>query len=464
MHSTPYYGEFMKSINARRSFIRFAALLMLAALLPALSTYAQSGVNNYKEETARVQYSSDDLESLRADLIAFVRAYQGMARTVNPNLAGKFNGIEGQLKKLSATQLNILRNGLPDVSILSKSTRKLNLAVEKSNLNRSVNFAQKNGSALDNAVGFPDADYPSCGSTRTDDAVVDASDTALFVAEGIRDAASRACDEVIVILGEGGNGSLACLITDGIYVAAKIINYGLHYCNDKIDSAEQQANFNRLGHLHTDLENSIINDNTNTTTITGAVTTAKNTIVSNSDTNRNTIVVNDNLNKTTIVTAISNSQGAIVDNANGNTAALTTAISNTQSAIINNDNTNKTTIVNNDNANKNTIVDNANANATMLSNLLLRTQIESDLAAGDTSTPVGLFQTPGTICSAAAPLNQCGMIGLVRLIVVQTISNQAGSSTSQANSFLAKGDKDLAAGNYKSAYQWYRQAYKTAVK
>jgi hypothetical protein len=426
---------------------------MLLALFPAISTYAQSGVNNYKDEHARVQYSSDDLDSLRADLIAFVRAYQGMAGTINPNLAGKFDGIEEQLKKLSTTQLNTLRNGLPDVSVLSKATRKLNLAVEKSNLNRAVNFASKDGAVQNNSVGFPGPDYPSCGSTRTDDSVVDASDTALFVAEGVREAASRACDEVVVIVGEGGNGSLACIITDGIYIAAKVINYGLHYCNDKIDSAEQQAAFGRLGHLHTDLENSIINDNANTTTITGAVTTAKNTIVSNSDANRVTIVGNDNLNKTTIVTAIANSQGAIVDNANGNTLALTTAISNTQAAIINNDNTNKNTIVAND-----------NANATMLTNLLLRTQIESDLAAGDNSTPVGLFQTPGTICSLSAPVNQCGMLGLVRLIVVQTISNQAGSSTSQANSFLAKGDSAMTAGNYKSAYQWYRQAYKTAVK
>lgn len=410
----------MKLIQAHRLPLRFAALLLLLALFPAISTYAQAGVNNYKDEHARVQYSSTELDSLRADLIAFVRAYQGLAGTINPNLARKFDGFEEQLKRLSATQLNILRNGLPDVSLISKATRKLNLAVEKSNSNRAVNADQRDGAVLPNSAGFPGADYPSCGSTRTDDAIVDASDTALFVAEGVRDAASRACDEVIVILGEGGNGSLACIITDGIYLAAKVINYGLHYCNDKIDSAEQQAVYSRLGHLHTDLENSVANDNTNTTTITGAVTTAKNSIVSNSDTNRNTIITNDNLNKTTIVTAIANTQGAIVDNANGNT--------------------------------------------TLLTNLLLRTQIEADLASGDSATPVGLFQTPGTVCGAAAPLNQCGMLGLVRLIVVQTIANQGGSSTSRAEAFLAKGDKDVTTGNYKSAYQWYRQAYKAAVK
>jgi hypothetical protein len=205
------------------------------------------------------------------------------------------------------------------------------------------------------------------------------------------------------------------------------------------------------------------------------VTTATTNITNNDNTNKNTVVANDNANKNTIVTAISNSQGAIVDNANGNTAALTTAISNTQTAIINNDNTNKNTIVANDdankntivandNANKNTIVANDNANAAMLSNLLLRLQIEADLAAADNATPVALFVTPSISCGSSAPLNQCGLLGLVRQIVVQTISNLIGSNASQANSYLAKGDQYANAGNYAAAYQQYRQAYKAAAK
>jgi hypothetical protein len=37
------------------------------------------------------------------------------------------------------------------------------------------------------------------------------------------------------------------------------------------------------------------------------------------------------------------------------------------------------------------------------------------------------------------------------------------TSTATANSFLAQADALTAAGNYKSAYQYYRKAYKPAV-
>jgi hypothetical protein len=61
-------------------------------------------------------------------------------------------------------------------------------------------------------------------------------------------------------------------------------------------------------------------------------------------------------------------------------------------------------------------------------------------------------------------LNQCGLLDLVREVVVQTISRLAGTSAVQANAFLAKGDQYKTAGNPKAAYQQYRQAYKTAAK
>jgi hypothetical protein len=270
-------------------------------------------------------------------------------------------------------------------------------------------------------------------------------------------ALNRGCNQVAVavILGEGGGGnaSLACVVSDGVLLAAETVRDKVHACDDDFDKRLIDASVSRLEHVHTDLENSVANDNANTATITGALTTATTTITTNDNTNKNTIVANDNTNKNTIVTAISNSQGAIVDNANGNTAALTTAISNTQTAIIANDNSNKNTIVAND-----------NANAAMLSNLLLRLQIEADLATADNASPVALFVTPDTTCGAAAPLNQCGLLGLVRQIVVQTIANLAGSNASQANAFLAKGDLYRTAGNYSAAYQQYRQAYKTATK
>jgi hypothetical protein len=171
-------------------------------------------------------------------------------------------------------------------------------------------------------------------------------------------------------------------------------------------------------------------DDTFQTEIKQQLTDTKNDIVNNDNTNKTTIVNNDNANKT---------------------------------EIINNDNANKTTIINNNNANKTEIINNDNANATILRDLLLRTQIEADLSAPDSAVPVALFVTPSTQCAGAAPVNQCGLLDFVRQIVVQTISRLAGSSAAQANAFLSKGDQYKAAGNYKAAYQEYRKAYKAAA-
>jgi hypothetical protein len=366
--------------------------------------------------------SAEDLESFRADLIRFVKAYKELAALAAPKEAQKFNGIETQLRKLSLKQLSIIRSGMADFTVVGKTATRLSNSVAKSKL-----LGGKTTTALasvfeTSSPGFPSADYPSCGSTRTDDSIIDASDDALFVAEGVRDAASRACDEVVVIVGEGGNGSLACIATDAIYLAAKVINYGLHYCNDKIDAAEMGATYDRLTHLHSDLEASVANDNAN-----------KTAIINNDDSNKTAIINNDNTNKTTII-----------NNDNTNTANLTALINQVKADII----------------------VNANANKDELKNLILRTQIEADLATADNAVPLALYETPSTTCtpSLANPPTQCGYLDLVRTIVKETIANVAGPNAAKANALLAQGDAQKAAGKYKQAYLTYRQAYKTAAK
>lgn len=168
------------------------------------------------------------------------------------------------------------------------------------------------------------------------------------------------------------------------------------------------------------------------------------------------------------VTSTSNSIATI--NTNVSTVKNTVDAINTSTTTINNgvvtvtgkvDTVNNT--VNNINNSINTInntvnttsnnVNTANTNITALSDLSLRLMIEAALSSPDNSTPVGLFETP---------LIKGGYLELVRTIVVATIANLAGSSTSQANSALAQGDNYKAAGNYKAAYAAYKKAYKTA--
>jgi hypothetical protein len=368
-----------------------------------------------------------DLEQLRTDLLTFVQAYKEFAGTVGMNKqAAAFDLNAEQIRKLSLRQLDVLKGFLPDTTGVKTATQKLRTQVELQQAENKWSTSQMRfvGSPQPNSPGFPGADYPSCGSTRTSEAIVDASDTALFAAETVRDAASRACDEVVVILGEGGNGSLACLITDGIYVAAKIVNYGLHFCNDKIDQAELLASYARLDHLHSDLDASVANDNAN-----------KTAIITNDNTNTTSIVANDNANKTSIINN---------DNAN-------------KTSIITNDNTNTANIIANDNANTTNILVNANANKNELRDLILRTQIEADLASTDSATFVALYLTPTA---------NGGYLDLTRTIVAQTIANiqAAGGSTGQAQSLLSQGDAARTAGDFKGAYTLYRKAYKAATK
>jgi len=206
---------------------------------------------------------------------------------------------------------------------------------------------------------------------------------------------------------------------------------------------------------------------TNTTTINNAITNAKTDIVNNDNTNKTAIISNAATNTTTITSAVSNAQTSINNTSNANAAALNTAITSSTNSIVANDNANKTAIINNANANTTTlntaivnaqagIVNNANANATALQDALLRSQIEADLATESNGVKVAWYMTPTA---------NGGKLDLVQQIVTLTLANiqAAGGSIGNAQSFLTKANQDKAAGNFKSAYDNYRRAYKAAA-
>jgi hypothetical protein len=135
----------------------------------------------------------------------------------------------------------------------------------------------------------------------------------------------------------------------------------------------------------------------------------------------------------------------IINNDNANTTS-----------IIGNANANTTSIITNDNANTTSIINNDNANANALRDLMLRTQIEADLAAVDGATPVALYLTPNA---------NGGYLNLVQSIVTETLANvqAAGGTIGLARSFLNQANAQKAAGQFKSAYANYRKAYKLAT-
>lgn len=183
----------------------------------------------------------------------------------------------------------------------------------------------------------------------------------------------------------------------------------------------------------------------NTTTLTTAITNGTNTIVNNDNSNKTMIVNNDNSNAATLNTNLTNAKNTIIANDNTNTTN-----------IVNNDNANKTTIINNDDANTTTLINSGNSNTMALSDLILRSQIEADLATESNSVKVAWYMTPTA---------NGGKLDLVKQIVTLTLANitAAGGGIGNAQMFLDRANADKAAGNFKSAYDNYRKAYKATV-
>ncbi len=412
-------------------------------------------IASIKAQDGETQFSQDDLEQMRSALLELLDSTQELSMTLSSE--GKKRALENGLQK-SEDQYDEARKQIEQMSfeqlttlrkVLNPSGMHAKLANSRATLNEYNKSVMKSAAFSQNSPdAFPGVEETTCGAPVSTGVII-AADVIYFVAEGVREAAQNACDQVVVAAGFGGNGSLACIVVDVVYILAKAVNQGIHFCDDDYAGAVSEASFERLGHIHDDIEDIKANDNTNyaniignattnTTTITSAVTTAKTDIINNDNTNKTTIVNNDNANKTTIV-----------NNDNANTLALTTLVNSALTQII--------------------------ANATDNKNLLLRTQIEADLASTDGSTFVALYETPVTRCfpslnalglpqAGIPPANtnttQCGLLDLVRSIVQQTIANVNTGTTAQ--SFFNTGDAQRAAGQYKAAYASYRRAYKAA--
>jgi hypothetical protein len=119
---------------------------------------------------------------------------------------------------------------------------------------------------------FPMADYGvKCLEIQTNTDIVFAAKTALNVAKLIWIPLKNACEQVVVIAGEGGNGSSVCDITDMALEAVDLVYNEYYICDNGDAAAEAEANYKRLAYLNeqidTDYKATIANDNANTATI-----------------------------------------------------------------------------------------------------------------------------------------------------------------------------------------------------
>ena len=359
-----------------------------------------------------------------------VKQYSDLLLSENPELTGKLEAVRKQFEQYSPQQLNTARAALNPAEMNARfgearaTLEQFRPALEairqqrreESKMRDSPGKLRESTGIQIESAGLPGRDGPDpvcealVGSARVTYAVTAAADLIFIAAAGVRAGLSRACNQVLVVLGEGGNTSAACIPVDVVYFVAVALRAKLLACDVDYTERTVDASFSRLEHLHTDLENSVANDNTNKTAIINNDNTNKTAIINNDNANTTTITGNDNSNKTTILAAIAASQIAV----NANT----------------------------------------DAGKNELRNLILRTQIEANLAE-DHDDAVGLYMTPGA---------NGGYLELVRAIVIDTIAKLGGKHTADANKQLAQGDAQKELGNFFKAYSFYRQAYRTAVK
>jgi hypothetical protein len=171
-----------------------------------------------------------------------------------------------------------------------------------------------------------------------------------------------------------------------------------------------------------------------------------------------TAIKNQVTNSTTsILNKVDSAKTAIVDKIDSAKTTILDKVEEAKNTVAAKVDANAAAIMDNDNANRATIVTNANANKNELRDLILRTQIEADLAQLDSNSPVALYLTPTA---------KGGYLDLVQTIVTQTLANilAGGGDVSGAQSYLTQANTAKTAGQFKNAYALYRKAYKAAAK
>jgi hypothetical protein len=296
----------------------------------------------------QTQYSQEELEQVRSALLELAASVKDFTELApNQFSTDRLDEATKQIADLSYQQLSQLRKGLNPYKMSEKLADVRKSIAESKSSFQSQSAGRKPGKG--GVVRVASEPFPSreglCYQVRSTGLVL-AADVIYFIAETVRDLAQDGCNEVLVVLGEGGNGRLVCIATDIVYIAAHAVWEAAHFCNEEFTDATVDANYERLEHLHEDLGASVENDNSN----------------------KEMIVENDNSNKTAIITEVDAKATALSTQISAGTTDILNRIESKGNDIINNDNTNRTQIITNDNTNTANILTNANANKTMIIN------------------------------------------------------------------------------------------------
>jgi len=240
------------------------------------------------------QYSPQTLEDLRAELLNIADSVQEFAAFAPAQLVDtdSLQQARAQIQQMPPQFLNTLRKVI-DPAKLHGRLQRARAVLEKysasrPDINRNTNMTQDLLPA--DSADFPDASE-SCLLNNADGtnvnrfptAVVIADDVIFFIADVVRESAQDTCKQILVVAGEGGNTSLVCIPLDVIWIAAKAVNEGIHFCDDDLTGALTDASYKRLGAINDEigtLQTGVSNINTNTSNVGAQLTTIGNQISS----------------------------------------------------------------------------------------------------------------------------------------------------------------------------------------
>ncbi len=271
-----------------------AAVLSAGAAAPAHSDDA-SVVTAEMAQSFRESFNvaMDNLD------VVFDRAQSTKGRRLVADAKQKMQQVSDQ--DISRT---FARGGVPDLAPFVAASRRLAGAVDRSGTRPRAQVFDPSTAGFPGAPGI----LGDCGNISHGPSFTYGALIAMNVARAIIAAAQFACEEVVVVLGEGGNGAAVCIPLAIAAQAAEVPFDLATFCGGEEDSALLEGSYNRLEHVHGDLDaarNQIVNDgNSHTTEILSNNASNTLTILTNDNTNTSQILNNSNSNTTNILASL----------------------------------------------------------------------------------------------------------------------------------------------------------------
>ncbi len=223
------------------------------------------------------QHPLQSLEDLRSELLSLADSVQEFAGLAPADLVDtdSLQQARVQIQQMPAQSLNTLRQAIDPAKLHNRLLRARAAVAEYSKNTSGTKMIA--GSMPSFSPGFPNANGFCTSANGTDvnripNAVVIAADVVFFVADTVRELAQDACKQEAF----GANTSLVCTIVDTVWVIAKAVDEGIHFCDDDLTGAVGDANYARLNHIHDDLANVQTGVNTVSTQVSNVGTQVSN--------------------------------------------------------------------------------------------------------------------------------------------------------------------------------------------